>query len=231
MVILHIETSTHLGSAGISRRGSLVAHRALPADVAQAASLAPTIGRLLDDIGLTPGDLEGIAVSAGPGSYTGLRVGGATAKAMAIALRLPLVGIPTPLALAHAARQSHPDAAYYMPMIDARRTEVYVAMYDHQLRPVWPVSSALLDDPRFMASIPTDGDILVSGDGSLKLPEALREKAGLRTDTHLLADAAFLVEPAIHRLTSGEIEDPVRFVPDYLKPPNITTQKNLWVRP
>ena len=226
MTLLHIETSTHRGSAAITREGRIVAYRQLPADHPQSATLTPAIRAMLDALHLRPADLEAISVSAGPGSYTGLRVGSSTAKAMAYSLGLPLVGVPTLYALAFQARLSWPDAAFYLPLIDARRTEVYAVLFDHALSPVGPVMSVCLDDPAFQGFLPRSGDIVVCGDGGLKIPPDQAERTGLRIDRTLIQDATLLPGPSAERLAAGHTADPIHFVPDYLKPPNITTPKN-----
>lgn len=226
MTLLHIETSTHRGSAAITHDDRLVAYRQLPADQPQSATLAPAIRAMLDECGLRPANLSAISVSAGPGSYTGLRVGSSTAKAMAYSLGLPLVDIPTLYALAWRARVSWPDAAFYLPLIDARRTEVYAVLFDHALEPAGPVMSVCLDDPAFYSLLPPSGHIIACGDGCLKIPLDLEERTGLRIDRTLVQDATLLPGPAAERLAAGRTADPIHFVPDYLKPPNITTPKN-----
>ncbi len=226
MTLLHIETSTHRGSAAITREGRIVAYRQLPADQPQSATLAPTIQAMLEACSLRPADLGAISVSAGPGSYTGLRVGSSTAKAMAYSLGLPLVGVPTLYALAYQARVSWPDAAFYLPMIDARRTEVYTVLFNHALAPVGQVMSVCLDDPAFHGLLPPSGDVIACGDGSLKIPPGLEKRTGLRIDRTVVQDATLLPGPAAERLAAGRTADPIHFVPEYLKPPNITTPKN-----
>lgn len=226
MTLLHIETSTHRGSAAITREGRIVAYRQLPADQPQSATLTPAIRDMLGECGLRPSDLAAVSVSAGPGSYTGLRVGSSTAKAMAYSLGVPLVDISTLYALAYQARMSWPDAAFYLPLIDARRTEVYAVLFNHALEPLGPVRSVCLDDPAFPGLVPTVGDVIVCGDGGLKIPFDLEERTGIRIDRTLVQDATLLPGPAAERLAAGHTADPIHFVPDYLKPPNITTPKN-----
>jgi tRNA threonylcarbamoyladenosine biosynthesis protein TsaB len=145
---------------------------------------------------------------------------------MAYSLGLPMVEVPTLYALAYQARTSWPDAAYYLPLIDARRTEVYAVLYDHALAPIGPVMSVCLDDPAFAGMLPPSGDVIICGDGGLKIPGDLLARTGLRIDRTLIQDATLLPGPAAERLAAGRTADSIRFVPDYLKPPNITTPKN-----
>ncbi len=118
------------------------------------AMLAPAIEAIMNEFALTPADLSAIAVSSGPGSYTGLRVGSSTVKAMAYSLGKPILAVHTLKALAKAAFDQYPDAEYALPMIDARRREVYAALFDRTLNEIWPVSSVILDEAFFLEGLP-----------------------------------------------------------------------------
>jgi len=190
-----------------------------------AALLAPTIERLLQSNSVKPSDLDAIAVCSGPGSYTGLRVGSATAKAMAYSLGKPLIAIPTLQALAQAAFDLHPEAEYALPMIDARRREVYTAIYSRSLEEVIPVSSVILTEEFFNHGIPVSGMIVSCGDGSLKIGEIGSLTPGLLVDTSIICSARHMVALAADAYMKGIFEDPLHFVPHYLKPPNITEPK------
>lgn len=190
-----------------------------------AALLAPTIERLLHSNAVKPSDLDAIAVCSGPGSYTGLRVGSATAKAMAYSLGKPLIAIPTLQALAQAAFDQHPESEYAIPMIDARRREVYTAIYSRSLEEVIPVSSAILNEEFFNHGILVSGIIVSCGDGSLKIGDLGNLMPGLLVDTSILCSARHMVSLAAVAFNKGHFEDPLHFVPHYLKPPNITEPK------
>src|SRR5690349_15060759 len=129
MYILHIETSTKICSVAISEDDRLLEHVDLPEGMNHTALLTPAIAEILKTCQLIPKDLGAVAVSSGPGSYTGLRVGSSTAKAMAYSLKIPIIPVPTLLALASAGMIKHPGSSAAIPMLDARRNEVYMAMY------------------------------------------------------------------------------------------------------
>src|SRR5688572_15917081 len=133
MYILHIETSTVVCSVALSNGYNLLENTSIVDGMNHAAQLSPTIEALLQSASIKPSDLDAIAVCSGPGSYTGLRVGSATAKAMAYSLGKPLITIPTLQALAQAVFNHHPEAEFALPMIDARRREVYTAIYNRSL--------------------------------------------------------------------------------------------------
>lgn len=227
MYILHIETSTAVCSVALSQGQALVAFQDMEEGMNHTARLAPAINELLHAASIKPTDLGAISVSSGPGSYTGLRVGSSTAKAMAYSLGIPIIAIPTLTSLARAVFDKHPDAVYALPMIDARRKEVYTALYDRTLKLVWPVSSAILEESFFAEKVPGEVIIYSCGDGSLKIGDSVPAGIQLKVDAEIMCSARHLVNPALALLEKGLTEDPLHFVPYYLKPPNITQPRNL----
>jgi len=227
MYILHIETSTAVCSVALSQGETLVAFQDMEEGMNHTATLAPAISALLHSAGIKPTDLGAIAVSSGPGSYTGLRVGSSTAKAMAYSLGIPIIAIPTLMSLARAVFDKYPEAVYALPMIDARRKEVYTALYDRTLMPVWPVSSAILEEAFFAEKVPGEVIIYSCGDGSLKIGDVVPNGIQLTVDPEIICSARHMINPALDLWTAGLVEDPLHFVPYYLKPPNITQPRNL----
>jgi len=227
MYILHIETSTAVCSVALSRDRTLVAFQDMEEGMNHTARLAPAISQLLQSASIKPTDLGAIAVSSGPGSYTGLRVGSSTAKAMAYSLGIPIIAVPTLMSLARAVFDKHPDAVYALPMIDARRREVYTALYDRTLTPVWPVSSAILEESFFAEKVPGDAIVYSCGDGSLKIGDVVPDGIHLTVDPEIMCSGRHLINPALDLWAAGLVEDPLHFVPYYLKPPNITQPRNL----
>ncbi len=231
MYILHIETSTGICSVALSRDGQLLACHDMEDGMNHTALLAPAIEKLLESASLVPGDLGAISVSSGPGSYTGLRVGSSTAKAMAYSLGIPLISIPTMLALASATFEQHPEAQYALPMIDARRKEVYSILYDRSMSEVWPVSSVILSEEFFETGIPMEGQVICCGDGALKIGELSSKASNLTIDTQIQCSARHLIKPAMESRGEGKYQDPLHFVPYYHKPPNITEPKKAGFTP
>ncbi len=225
MYILHIETSTKVCSIALSKDDALVAFNDMNEGMNHTSLLVPAIEQLLADEKIKPKELSAIAVSAGPGSYTGLRVGSATGKAMAYALGKPLVSVPTLMALAHAAFKQHPEAEFALPMIDARRNEVYAALYDRNLEEIWPVSSVILNEAFFLDEIPKEVNIISCGDGAVKIGVLANLVGNLTVDTNIQCSARHLISIALAQYQNGHLEDPLHFVPFYLKPPNITKAK------
>lgn len=223
MYILHIETATNICSVALSKGEELLQCIELSEGLNHTAMLAPMIDQVLKENQLVPSDLIAVSVSSGPGSYTGLRVGSSTAKAMAYSLSIPIIGVPTLLSLAFAASELHPDIDYFLPMLDARRNEVYVALFDKGLNEVIPVSSLIVESEAVLELIPT-GKILACGDGAKKL-EKLGGEIGIEVDPRIICSARHLVRAAFQQFHSGRMGDPMHFVPFYMKPPNITQQR------
>jgi len=138
-VILNIETSTSICSVALAEKGEVIAYKENPDERSHASQLTPFIEEVLSVADVEPGYLEAIAVSKGPGSYTGLRIGISTAKGMAWALDKPLIGIDTLQCLAAGFKATYPGLlspknTLLCPMIDARRMEVYTALYNINLK-------------------------------------------------------------------------------------------------
>lgn len=224
MYILHIETSTKICSVALSKGEEVLGTLDLSEGTNHTAMLAPAIDQLLTSRGVQPSQLQAISVSTGPGSYTGLRVGSSTAKAMAYTLQIPILAVPTLLSLAGAAFERYPQAELAIPMCDARRDEVYAAIYDRQLDNLVPVSSLILQRD-INDFLPAGKVIVMIGDGAEKLN--LEGSEIIIIDTTILCNAVHLVKPALAMMVNREWSDALHFVPFYMKPPNITKQKSL----
>lgn len=164
---------------------------------------------------------DAVAVSAGPGSYTGLRIGVSEAKGVAFGLNIPLIGIPTLQALCcHVMfcpilEEGMPEGGLYCPMIDARRMEVYTALYDAALQEVRPVSAEIIDE-HFLEETLAEHPVYFFGDGADKCQEVIKHP-----NAHFIPGikvmASDLMALAIKRLKEGKTDDTAYFVPFYLK--------------
>jgi len=139
------------------------------------------ISGLLNRCNLSARELGAIAVSEGPGSYTGLRIGVSTAKGLAFAWDLPLISIPTLKLLAYAAVQNIGDIAYVIPVLDARRMEVYREVFDSKLKTLSGLDSELIDKNSFKAWLDLNRVCFV-GDGAEKLKEVLDDPKAIFLD-------------------------------------------------
>ncbi len=169
-VILCIETSTDVCSTALTAEGTVLCHREDFTGRNHAAMLSGFVKDCLDRARELEMSLDAVAVSMGPGSYTGLRIGLSEAKGLAFGLDVPLIGIDTLQLLAVSVMCSGmeiPDGALYAPMIDARRMEVFTAVYDAALQPLMQPQPLILDENNYREW--TDSTkVLFFGNGSDK---------------------------------------------------------------
>jgi tRNA threonylcarbamoyladenosine biosynthesis protein TsaB len=219
-LILHIETSAELCSIALSRGSQILS--AITSDERNKHStvLAPDVQTLLSTHDAAPGDLQAIAVSGGPGSYTGLRVGVSFAKAMCFALDIPLIAVDTLESLAIAARSDLREDAFYCANIDARRMEVYFAEFDALGKRISPNSSLIIEKNTFAQRIEIGEKIIFCGTGTAKCADILTHEAIIHYP--MQCQAEHLVIPALRSYKQGGFADLETFRPDYVKPPNIT---------
>lgn len=165
-LILNIDTSLDTASLCLAKDKEVLQLVFNESQKDHAAWIHNAIQEILQRAGCTINMLDAVAVSIGPGSYTGLRIGLASAKGLCYALNIPLIIVSTLKIIAAASRRNAAD--YICPMIDARRMEVFMAVYDKNLDEINPPQSFILDDPRFISFLPP-GNILFCGNGSKKL--------------------------------------------------------------
>lgn len=148
--ILCIETATPSCSVVLSNNGMIIFERVSDETMSHSAVLGVFVQEALRRLEKEKLILEAVAVSAGPGSYTGLRIGISTAKGLCFGFNIPLIGIPTLSILAAGAiRKNQGKPAFYCPMIDARRMEVYAAVYDERMNELLPTEAVIVDNDSF----------------------------------------------------------------------------------
>jgi len=148
-LILNIDTATEQGGICLAKEGQVLAMAVNPEMKDHAAWLHPAIAKIMHATGHRMNDLQAVAVTAGPGSYTGLRVGMAAAKGFCYALNIPLITENTLKAMAFAAKEQFPTENLLCPMIDARRMEVFTAVYQNDLEEVMPTVAMVIDEHSF----------------------------------------------------------------------------------
>src|SRR6476661_4332435 len=155
-LILLLETATSVCSVAVAEDGKLLAIHEESEKNIHATHLTLFIENVMQQAGRSLSDLDAIAVSMGPGSYTGLRIGVSTAKGLCYAMDKPLIGINTLESMAAVIANS--STSLYVPMIDARRMEVYTAVYDADLKEILPTQAMILDEQSFAA---LSGDLVI----------------------------------------------------------------------
>ena len=200
--ILNIETSTEVCSVALTSEGQVLDHRENYEGQTHATMLSQYVKEMLDYARSREMKLDAIAVSIGPGSYTGLRIGLSEAKGLAFGFSVPLIGVNTLQLLAVSTMFNHfieEDNVLYVPMIDARRMEVYTAVYNPALEPVLEPQAMILDEHSFDALLGKGNTLIMMGNGSDKARQVL-SRDGVRfvegikpvaVDMMALAEKAF----------------------------------------
>ena len=216
--ILHIETSTSACSVAVSEDGQNVFKKEDLNGPSHAVSLGVFVDEALSFADSHALPLDAVAVSCGPGSYTGLRIGVSMAKGVCYGRNLPLVGLPTlkvlcvPILLYH---EELPDAALLCPMIDARRMEVYAAVYDRALNVKRAIAADIVDENSYLEYL-NEHPVYFFGNGAAKCREKITHpNAHFIDGIRPLAGMMFpLAEKAI---AEQDFKDVAYFEPFYLK--------------
>lgn len=216
-ILLHIETSTDVCSVAISRGLNLIGHVLEREGRRHAAFLPLMIESARLKAGLSLEALDAVSYSKGPGSYTGLRVGLSTAKGICFALGKPLIGISTLLAMSYGSGAEWPGSIL-IPMIDARRDEVYREVYNPDRAVIEPAAPLILTRESFREYLDQGEHVLLCGNGALKARSILRPSELLHFGGFEI-DAAYLVPPAVNCFLKGQFENLAYAVPEYLKAP------------
>ncbi len=224
--ILLIETSTEACSVALSNGSALIEEIYLEEPKAHASVVAPFVERLLKGNELAACELAAVAVSKGPGSYTGLRVGVSVAKGICYAASVPLIGISTLATIAECALESSGEMVescngnlLIVPMIDARRMEVYTATYNREMEEVAPVCAKILEKESYSNQL-SESTLLFTGNGAEKFKELLASEGTLSPNALFLKkmpQASGMRRLAAKALEMGKFEDVAYFQPFYLK--------------
>ncbi len=217
--ILHIETSTTACSVAVSQDGQCIFQQEERRGPSHATLLGVFVDEALSFADSHAIPLDAVAVSCGPGSYTGLRIGVSMAKGVCYGRDLPLIGIPTlqvlcvPVLLYH---DEVEDDALLCPMIDARRMEVYAALYDRALRTVRPTAADIVDEHTY-ADYLDRHPVYFFGDGAEKCRERLALHPNARFISGVYPQASQMFPLAERAMAEGRFEDVAYFEPFYLK--------------
>lgn len=187
-----------------------------------AARINELILQACKEAGCTLAEIAAVALSRGPGSYTSLRVGTATAKGICFALNKPLLAVDTLQAIARASRQGDSEKCLYAPMIDARRMEVYTTFYDGHLRVLEPAHPLVVTSEVFSTYLENGYRIVISGNGAEKCIPVLPGEIRFNP---VFCSAAHLAAPAHRRFRRNQFEELAYYEPFYLKSPNITQSR------
>jgi tRNA threonylcarbamoyladenosine biosynthesis protein TsaB len=214
-LILSLETSGTTCSVALHRDGSLINTIEILEAQAHASKLAVIIKEIFSNSSTNIQDLQAVAISSGPGSYTGLRIGTSTAKGICYALNIPLIAANTLDLLIFQVSDAMLTDEYLCPMIDAKRMEVYCQVRSLQLQIVRPISAMTIDETSF-SELLKDHKMLFFGDGAEKCKNIIKhDNAGFMEGIYPKASA--LGQLAFSKFQKKEVEDLANFTPLYLK--------------
>ena len=230
--ILLIETSTRPCSVALSRDFAIEFRRSTLDGPAHASVLGQYVEEAMQYARQHDCMPDAVAVSAGPGSYTGLRIGVSEAKGLCFGLGRPLIAVPTlETMVCHVmfspryAALADDDNALFCPMIDARRMEVYTALYDRSLAPVRPVGAVVVDGG-FLRDVLEERPVILFGDGAAKCRDVIRHpNARFVDDVVPMADDMLAL--AVRAYRDGRFEDVAYYTPYYLKDFVASTPRDL----
>ena len=222
--LLHIESTSTVCSVAISKDAELLALKELNNGYTHAENLHVFIEQLLQETALNSKDLNAISISSGPGSYTGLRIGFSAAKGLAYALQIPLITIDTLKALSNIVIQKNKVDALFCPMMDARRMEVYCAVYSNNFKEILPTQALVLDDISIL-KFNHNTDIYFFGDGMPKAKTLLQSLPNTHFIDNIMASASSMVPLAFEKYQTKDFTDVAYSEPNYLKEFFFTTAK------
>ena len=203
-------------SVCIAKDGEVVACKELNDGFSHSENLNVFIEEVTSEAGLVLADMDAIAVGKGPGSYTGLRIGVSTAKGICFALDLPLISVSTLEAMASQVVLKGRHAELFCPMLDARRMEVYAAIFDSDLDEVKPISADIIDMDSYQEYL-AKGKVNFFGPGSAKCKDALSSNVNASFIDGIYPSSRSIAGLAEAKFQQKEFEDVAYFEPFYLK--------------
>ena len=223
-LILNIETATGVCSVALARDGQLLGMKESNTKNSHASVLTLFMDEVIKTAGIALSELDAIAVSEGPGSYTGLRIGVAAAKGLCYALEKPLIGVSTLRSMAFGMPHPPPPSPsreeeiniLYCPMIDARRMEVYCAIFDKKGKEIRETRAEIINENSFMEYLGKDR-IFFAGDGALKCRSLFDKHPNAVFSENFQASARFMISLSEEKFSQKNFEDLAYFEPYYLK--------------
>ena len=210
--ILHLETATKVCSVALSLNGQITQLKEIQeAGFSHGENLTLLIEDALKSEGIVANQLSAVSIASGPGSYTGLRIGVSTAKGLCYALSIPLIAVDALVSIQQNGLEKYPNQNI-IPMIDARRMEVFAAAYDSKGTILKPISADVLDENSYAEFEP----FVACGDGAEKLKDLWKDR-NIIFSTEILSSAKGQVKLAYQKFEQKAFEDVAYFEPFYLK--------------
>jgi len=215
-IILNIETATTMCSVSLANNGELIACKEIDNGYTHAENLHIFINDLLIQEKVMPSRLDAIAVGSGPGSYTGLRIGVSTAKGLAYSLQKPLIAVNTLSTMALAAKEKLNSDTLLCPMLDARRMEVYCAVFDKDLNAIKETSAQIITEEN-LNYFALNKPMTFFGDGMPKCKSLLQNLPEASFVEEVVPSSKQLAKLSYEKFKLQQFEDLAYFEPFYLK--------------
>jgi tRNA threonylcarbamoyladenosine biosynthesis protein TsaB len=220
-MVICLETATNLCSVALCDSAGVISLKECSEEKSHASLVTVFIEEIFKENGIRASHLEAIAVSKGPGSYTGLRIGVSVAKGVAYAASIPLIGIDTTLSMFRGLSQNYnynpgnEENILFCPMLDARRMEIYYAIYDARGETIKAISAEIIGKDSFR-NIPESQRIIFFGDGAAKCKDVITRKNITVADEFRIS-ASYMQKPVFQAIKNKRFEDIAYFEPFYLK--------------
>lgn len=214
-LILNIETSSPIASVCLADGEKILSLKSIRDQQSHASKITLMCKSAIEDAGVSFSDLSAIAYSCGPGSYTGLRIGLSTAKGFCYALGIPLLSVPSLKSLAHGFHLNEEEVDFIIPLIDARRMEVFTAVYDNSLEEVAEAWPEILSEDSFKTFF-EKGKVGFIGTGTEKTAKLLQSERHFSI-SNLLPSAEFMTTISLDMYGNRNVSDLAYESPFYLK--------------
>lgn len=223
-LILNIETSTTLCSVSLAEDGTVLEKKEVNEGYTHAENLHVFIEEVIAAANKSVKDLNAVAVGSGPGSYTGLRIGVSAAKGLAFALKVPLISVNTLQTMSVIAAKENKADVLFCPMLDARRMEVYTAIFDKKFNTVKETAAKILPDD--LSFFNTGKPVCFFGEGMPKCKAILTQIPDSSFVENIVPSAEGIAELSYRKFVGSQFEDVAYFEPFYLKDFLIKEPKN-----
>lgn len=215
-ILLHIETATDVCSVALTQGTEVLGVKESADGNSHSKNLLPFIDSVLKETNHVQQDIQGVVVSIGPGSYTGLRIGVSTAKGMAYSLGIPVITVSTLESIAQGAKQQAGACECdIVPMIDARRMEVFAARYDNNMNLLDDVAAVIVDENAY-SKLLREKEVLFCGNGMPKCKALLSQFPNAHFADFTLS-AQYMLPAALKKWEAKDFADTAYFEPFYLK--------------
>jgi len=218
-LILSIETSTSVLSVALARGGEVLQYKEIDSQNSHSEYITLFIQEVMEKSGCSLNDLDAVAVSEGPGSYTGLRIGVSTAKGLCYSKNIPLIAVSTlqsiAFGMAQESKKSSDEETLFCPMIDARRMEVYAAFYDVNNKEIRGVSADIINEKSYQEYL-GERKVVFAGNGADKCQDTIMSENAI-FDTDIKTSARYVAHIAENHFNNNTFVDVAYFEPFYLK--------------